>query len=134
MQTLLRIFTVLLTLTILIIVGCGDDNPASPNSCANIAGTYTGSYNNSCGGAGAGIVVVAQNGCDVSAAFQGEGTISGKIDGNSITFTLQFSSCGGSASGTAKIESNGAINGTYSGTAIGPGCCGVLSGSFTLIP
>lgn len=129
-----KFFTALLVIVILIITGCGDDNPTSTNSCANIAGTYSGSYNNSCGGSGGGTVVVAQNGTDITAVFAGEGTISGKVNGNSISFTILFSNCGGSASGTAKIESNGAINGTYNGTAIGPGCCGALSGSFTLIP
>jgi hypothetical protein len=78
------------------------------------------------------LVTVAQQGCSATATFPGEATATGTISGNSFTYSLQFAApCTGTGSGSATLAA-GAINGTYQGTANGPGCCGVLSGSFTL--
>jgi hypothetical protein len=123
-------------LAALCVASCGGrSSPTEPSGCANVAGTYNAAWNNSCGGFGTGVVVVAQSGCNFSAMIPGPGggTITGVITGNSATFTLAFGSpcTGGTATGTATLSST-AINGTFSGGALGPSCCNPVSGSFTL--
>ena len=110
--------------------GGGGRGPTAP-ACVNLAGSWNGSYNNSCGGRGSGLVVIAQNACNFTAALPGEGTATGLLSGSAFTFTVVFSPCSGSATGTGSVTGN-AINGTYQGTASGFGCCGSVSGSFTL--
>ncbi len=114
-------------------VSCGDKSPTNPNNCANYAGTYTGAFNNSCGGSGSGFpVTVAQAVCNFSANLGPLGAATGTVDGNNLTFTI--TTVCGNLSGTGTISSS-AINGTYTGTSSGGAqCCpaGPLSGSFTL--
>lgn len=111
--------------------GGGDSGPSGP-SCTNFAGTWNAAFSNSCGQTDTGTVTIAQAACSIQATFPGQGSIAGTVDGNRGSFTLTFSgNCGGTATGTATF-SNGAINGTYSGRAIGQGCCDPVSGSFTL--
>jgi hypothetical protein len=108
--------------------GCSN-GPTAPN-CQNVAGTNHGAFNYSCGASGSGTVVVAQSGCNFTAAIS-DGTVTGTINGSTAMFTIAFSPCGGTATGTATVSST-AVNGTYQGRAIGSGCCDPVSGSFTL--
>ena len=113
--------------------GVGSHTPTEL-SCTNVSGTYDGSFVNSCGGSGSGVVVVAQVGCNFEGLIPGigGGNIAGQISGNSATFTLYFTyPCSGSASGTATITGR-TLHGTYSGGATGFGCCNPVTGSFTL--
>jgi hypothetical protein len=116
-------------------LSCGG-SPTSPANCINLAGTYNGAFNNSCGGSATNVpVVVAQQGCSFSATIPGIANVQGTINGSTATFTETFLTCmGGTATGTATVSSS-AINGTFSGTSNGgAGCCpaGPISGSFTL--
>ena len=113
--------------------GGGGGTPTAP-SCVSVAGSYNASFNNSCGASGDGIVTVAQAGCSFSATLPSEGTATGTLSGRQGTFALDFESCGGSAAGEVTVAQNGTINGTYEGNATGAGCCGNVSGSFTLRP
>jgi len=110
--------------------GGGGRGPTAP-ACVNLAGSWNASYSNSCGGRGSGLVVIAQNACNFTAAFPGEGTATGSLSGSTFTFSFVFSPCSGSATGSGSLTGN-AVNGTYQGTASGFGCCGSVSGSFTL--
>jgi hypothetical protein len=99
-----------------------------------LSGTYDGSFVNSCGGSGSGVVVVAQVGCNFEGLIPGlgGGNIAGQVSGESATFTLYFQyPCSGSATGTATITGT-SLHGTYSGGATGFGCCNPVTGSFTL--
>jgi hypothetical protein len=98
----------------------------------NLAGTWDVAFANSCGAQSSSVVVVAQSACNFSAAVALQGTVQGTINGSRASFTLAFASpCGGSATGTATISGN-AVNGMFSGRAIGAGCCDPVTGSFTL--
>ncbi|HEV8269086.1 MAG TPA: hypothetical protein VGR00_12665 [Thermoanaerobaculia bacterium] len=117
--------------------GVGSRHHPTDASCADIGGSYDGTFTNSCGGSGHGVVIVTQAGCTFNALIPGfgGGSIAGHVDDRTATFTLYFSTpCGGSATGTATISSSGRrIDGTYSGGATGGnGCCNPVSGSFTL--
>ncbi len=128
--------SLLLATGVLFVVSCGIGSHGSPTEpyCAYLAGTWDGSFANSCGGTGSGPVVVTQVGCSFSGIIPGfgGGTVSGEIDGRSAAFTLYFSTpCSGSATGTASVSSS-YVHGTFNGTSSGYGCCGPLSGTFTL--
>ncbi len=113
--------------------GVASHGPVEP-TCEWIGGSYTATFSNSCGGSGTGVVVVAQQGCTFTALIPGlgGGTIAGRIDGRSATFTMYFTTpCSGSASGTASIGGT-TISGNYSGGATGFGCCNPVTGSFIL--
>jgi hypothetical protein len=113
--------------------GVGSHSPTEP-SCRQLSGTYDGSFVNSCGGSGSGVVVVAQVGCNFEGLIPGlgGGNIAGQVSGESATFTLYFQyPCSGSATGTATITGT-SLHGTYSGGATGFGCCNPVTGSFTL--
>jgi hypothetical protein len=114
--------------------GGGGSSPTDPGpSCATISGLWNGAFNNSCQASGSGPVTITQQGCQFGATIAGEGTVQGTVSGNALAFTLTFSPCTGTATGTASVVGNGStINGTYNGTASGAGCCGPVSGSFTL--
>ena len=112
---------------LLIAVACG--GPTQPN-CANVGGTWLGSFANSCNQSGALTVSVSQAGCQITANIPGQGTLTGTLSGSTGSFTITYSApCSGSASGSATVSAN-SIVGTYSGRAIG--CCDPVSGSFTL--
>ncbi len=113
--------------------GLASHSPVEP-TCEVISGSYDGSFSNSCGGSGTGVVLVLQTGCAFTAVIPGfgGGTVAGQINGKTATFTLNFSSpCSGSASGSASLGPS-TINGTYAGGATGFGCCNPVSGSFVL--
>jgi len=117
---------------------CGGDNdgPSAPRTnCTNIAGSWFGTYANSCGGAASGSTAVAQSSCNVTLQALGL-TAEGQIAGNTITFNGRDANCSGTNfSGTATVHSASSITGTYSGMSNGGfGCCprGNISGSFTL--
>lgn len=113
--------------------GIGRRDPTEP-TCILIAGTYDGTFTNSCGGSGRGPVVVTQAGCRFNALIPGfgGGTVSGEIDGGFAAFTLTFGTpCSGTATGTATVRTSN-ITGTFSGRATGSGCCNPVSGSFVL--
>ena len=121
--------------TFLFLASCGiaSHSPTEP-SCQRIGGSYDGSFSNSCGGSGKGVVLVLQTGCAFTALIPGfgGGTVAGQINGDSATFTLNFSApCSGTATGTATLTAS-SISGTYSGGATGYGCCNPVSGSFVL--
>jgi hypothetical protein len=109
---------------------CGDGGGPTSSNCLSVAGTWTGTFANSCNQRGTADVIVTQSGCDFTAGISGQGTVTGSISGASGSFTLTFAPpCSGTAAGTATVSAN-AVNGTYSGRAIG--CCDPVSGSFTL--
>lgn len=113
--------------------GIGRRSPTEP-TCVLVAGTYDGTFRNSCGGSGSGPVVVTQLGCTFNALIPGfgGGTVTGEIDGSYATFTLYFTTpCSGSATGTATVRTS-SISGTFSGSATGFGCCNPVTGSFVL--
>jgi hypothetical protein len=114
--------------------GIGRRSPTEP-TCTHIAGTYDGTFHNSCDGSGSGPVIVTQVGCTFNALIPGfgGGTVAGEIDGGFATFTLYFATpCSGSATGTATVRTSN-ISGTFSGGATGGhGCCNPVSGSFVL--
>lgn len=119
----------------LLAAGCGgnhDDGPTAPG-CANIAGSWSGTYANSCGGANSGPTTIAQASCNVNIQVQGI-TAEGTTSENTLTFTAR-DACAGDIRGTATIHSTRSITGTYSGTSSGGfGCCPRvnLAGSITL--
>jgi len=127
----------------LLLVGCKEKaSPTEPTSCASVAGTYSGTGSAACvgndigdDGGWAGIVVIAQNGCTVSATFPGIGTLSGVASGNQFSYTLTLASplCG-SATGTAYLLPSGVINSGYRFPASSTGCCNAASGNFSLTP
>ena len=123
-----------LVVSLLFACSGGGGSPTDPGpSCANIAGTWSASFANSCGGQGSGLITIAQSGCSASATFPGQASLQGTVSGNQLEFSLQFlSPCGGGGSGSAQVTGN-SITGTFSGNATGGGiCCGQLTGSFSL--
>jgi hypothetical protein len=128
--------SLVLAIAVLFVLSCGlgsHDGPTSPY-CVDVAGTWDGTFTNSCGGSGSGPVVVAQIGCSFSAIIPGfgGGTVSGEINGRNAAFTLYFSTpCSGSATGTATVNTT-RISGNFNGGASGFGCCNPVSGTFTL--
>lgn len=126
----------LLSAAVLALVSCGlgTHSPSEPG-CADVAGSYDGTFRNSCGNTGSGTVLVTQLGCrfDAVIPYFGGGTVTGHIDGRYASFTLYFAApCTGSATGTAVIGPR-SIDGTFSGGAHGFGCCDPVSGSFSLL-
>jgi hypothetical protein len=78
-------------------------------------------------------VTLFQSGCNVVADLPGVGTLTGTVSGQTLVFAMGFSPCGGSASGTMTLTSDGGLSGTYAGQATGGGaCCGAVSGSVVL--
>jgi hypothetical protein len=125
-----RILTVVLAI-LATSCGGGNNSPTSP-ACVNVAGTWTGTSSNSCQQTGAISATITQSGCSFTAGVAGQGTLTGTASGGSGTFTMTWAPpCSGTATGTATLSPN-TINGTYSGRAIGVGCCDPISGSFTL--
>jgi hypothetical protein len=116
------------------LVRCGgSSSPTEPSSCANIAGTWTIRYANSCGGSLTDRLTITQNGCTVSGSGSGE-TITGTINGSTGTFRLTYSgTCSGSGTGTGSISGN-TITGTYAAQISGGSACctGQVTGSFTM--
>lgn len=111
--------------------------PTSPRFCVPLTGMYTGVFTDSCGLSKSVDVTLFQTGCTLVAEVPGVGSVQGKVDGQTLVFTMGFagfSTCGGSASGTATVTSSGGLAGTYTGQATGAGttCCGTMSGSFAL--
>lgn len=122
---------------VLVVTACGigSHSPTEPYGCADIAGSWDGSFENSCGNSGDGVVLVTQVGCSFSAVIPtlGGGTVSGQIDGRYADFALYFATpCSGSAHGTATVSST-RIHGSFSGAAHGWGCCEPVTGTFTLL-
>jgi hypothetical protein len=118
--------------------GCvSDSSPTSPRSCIPLTGQYTGVFTDSCGLSKTQDVTLFQTGCTVVAEFPGVGSLQGTVQSQTLIFAIGFagfSPCGGSASGSATVTSQGGLSGTYSGQATGTGatCCGSVSGTFTL--
>ena len=117
------------------LVTCGKSSSPTEPSCPNIAGSWSGSYTNSCGGHAAGVVGITQQGC--SFTFVGMPPIStGTLNGNVGTFSgSQPAPCANNGSGTFTVNGN-MITGSLTGTATstGSGCCplGPFTGAFTL--
>ena len=118
------------------------EKPCAPNSpcptptpgggsCANVSGSRNAFWSDSCGRSGSGTMVIAQTGCSFTATLTGLGTFSGTVANSTLTFSLQFSDpCSGTANGTATV-SGAAVNGTYSGSQTGNGCCSPVTGNIT---
>ncbi|MCM3878278.1 MAG: hypothetical protein NEA02_17905 [Thermoanaerobaculia bacterium] len=123
---------------LLVLGSCNTDrSPTSPFSCVPLTGQYTGAFTDSCGLSRAADVTLFQTGCTVVAEFPGVGSLQGTVQGQTLIFAIGFSGfspCGGSASGSATVTSQGGLSGAYSGQATGTGatCCGSVSGTFTL--
>jgi hypothetical protein len=135
-------------LAVIALAGCskGDSGGTTPSPAtpANIAGTWSGSASDS-SGTGTMTWVITQNGAAISGTLAivatdvnvaGAGTISGSVDGTSITFTLTipaggfgapYASCTSTSSGTATVAGS-AISGSYTGNVSGATNC---SGAIT---
>jgi hypothetical protein len=114
--------------------GCSNtDTPTQPTSCVPLTGQYAATFTDSCGAKTTVDVTLFQTGCGVVAQAPGVGTLSGNVSGQTLVFALGFSPCGGSASGTMTLTSDGGLSGTYSGQATGGGaCCGAVTGAVVL--
>ena len=125
----------LILATLLLAAGCNQSpTPASPSRCTIVAAQYTGTFRDSCGLSSTSNVTLFQlSGCRFYGELPGIGTIQGTIDGAFLVLTVAFSPCGGSASGSAQMNSHGDLAGSYNGTETGAGCCANVSGSFTLM-
>lgn len=112
---------------------CGTgETPTSPSSCVPLTGEYAGTFSDSCGSRTFDVTLF-QSGCRVVADLPGLGTLRGSVSGATLVFALGFSPCGGSASGTMTVTSDGGLTGAYAGEATGGGaCCGAVSGSVVL--
>jgi hypothetical protein len=126
-------------LALLVLGSCNQaTTPTSPRFCVPLTGIYSGVFTDSCGLSKTVDVTLFQSGCALVAEFPGVGSVQGSVDGQTLVFTIGFagfSSCGGSASGTATVTGSGGLAGNYSGQATGTGatCCGNVSGTFTLV-
>lgn len=117
-----------------VLTSCGStETPTQPSSCVPLTGQYAGTFTDSCG-AKALDVTLFQTGCKVVADLPGVGTLTGNVSGATLVFAIGFSPCGGSASGTMTLTSDGGLTGTYAGQATGGGaCCGAVTGSVVLV-
>jgi hypothetical protein len=105
--------------------------------CPYRGGSYYGTFSNSLGQSNAGNVILQQAGCSFSGYSAGAGAaVDARQTGPSAaTFDVNFTPpCSGTASGTAQLQSNGVIAGSYSGTLGGCVSTQNLTGSFTLTP
>jgi hypothetical protein len=99
--------------------------------CPYIGGrTYTALFANSCGFYGSENVFVQQTGCTLSIATS-FGPVSGSLVYSGGPFTIQWSTCSGSASGFFRVYPTG-ISAIFSGDARGVNCCPSVSGSIFL--
>lgn len=116
--------------------GCSssDDTLTSPSSCVPLTGLYTATFRDSCGFSTTVDVTIFQTACKVDAEVPGVGTIFGTVQGATLVFALGFTTCGGSASGTLSLTSDGGLSGSYAGQATGGGtCCGNVSGTAVFV-
>lgn len=115
--------------------GCGgDETPTGPHACVPLTGRYAATFTDSCGSRTAVDVTLFQTGCKVVADLPGVGTLTGSVSGATLVFALGFSPCGGSASGTMTLTSDGGLTGSYAGQATGGGvCCGAVTGTAVLV-
>jgi len=108
---------------------------AVATGCTSLAGTYNGTFANSCGGNGSGTITISQSGCDFSAYLT---LLNGGLEGTMTSSTTAMVSLNdpcsvGIPTGSLNVAPNGTITGTYSATSRGgSGCCpaGPISGSF----
>ena len=125
---------IVLVLTVLL-AGCGgsSSSPTEP-SCPNIAGSWAGSFTDSCGRHGTGNVGITQQGCSFQMVGLA-GPVSGNLSGNNGSFSFPMSSpCTGNGSGTLAVSGN-MISGSFTAQVGGPSaqcCVGSTSGGFTL--
>ena len=123
---------------LLVLGSCNQSTtPTSPRFCVPLTGMYSGVFTDSCGLSKTVDVTLFQTGCALVAEVPGVGSVQGNVDGQTLVFTIGFagfSSCGGSASGSATVTGSGGLVGTYGGQATGSGttCCGNVAGSFAL--
>ena len=116
--------------------GCpsSDDTLTSPSSCVPLTGLYTATFRDSCGFSTTVDATIFQTGCKAVADVPGVGTIVGTVQGATLVFALGFTACGGSASGTLSVTSDGGLSGSYAGQATGGGtCCGNVSGTAVFV-
>jgi hypothetical protein len=126
----------LLLAALLLVTGCVKQTlpvETGGGGCVNVTGQYAGVFQDSCGRKTTTDVTLFQvDGCTVYAEIPAVGTLRGTVQGAVVVFAIGFSPCTGSASGSAQVSSGGGLTGTYSGQAAGAGCCGPVTGSFTL--
>ena len=126
-----------LALAVFLVAGCGggSSSPTEP-SCANIAGSWNGSYTNSCGGHVTGSAGITQTGCSFTIVGLPGTTFTGNLSGNNGSFSVTGTTpCASTATGTLSVSGN-TISGSYTGTitTFSSQCCpvGAYSGGFTL--
>lgn len=98
--------------------------------CPNVGGSYTAFFANSCGFTGSEPVFVQQTGCTVSVETS-FGSVSGNLIYGGGQFTIQWSTCSGSATGAFHVYPTG-ISAIFAGDARGGNCCENVSGSIFL--
>ena len=116
--------------------GCesSESSLTSPLSCVPLTGLYTATIRDSCGNEKTMDVTLFQSGCTAVAQLPGVGNLAGTVSGGTLVFSIDFSPCGGSASGTMTLTPEGGLTGTYAGQATGGGaCCGAVNGSVVLV-
>ena len=130
-------FAASLALAALALSGAGcestEDSMTSPLSCVPLTGLYTATIRDSCGNEKTMDVTLFQSGCTAVAQLPGIGNLAGTVSGGTLVFSIDFSPCGGSASGSMTVTTDGGLSGSYSGQASGGGpCCGAVTGTAVL--
>lgn len=113
---------------------CGHST-STESTCANVAGTYSVSWSDSCGHSGTMRWTLLQDGCAFhNSVLPDEGSVSGSLTGNTaaVTITSGFTACSYTLTGTANFE-GGALIGSASGAVSGAGCCSPLTLRFTAV-
>ncbi len=108
-----------------------------PSSCGSIAGSYSATFANSCGGSRSGTITINQTGCYLSTSVEvfGAGIEGTMTSPTSATIRINDPLCGTAIYGGSATINGRTITGTYSGSSTGgSGCCpaGPFSGSFAL--
>lgn len=130
-----RIRVFFLILLPFILFGCASSSDSTPP--IDIGGSWTGTIQDSIGGAGNFSITISQSGASVTGVwsstfsnsnFNNGGSTSGTVDGNSVTFILSPSnprSCPFNAIGTI---SGNQITGNYAAF----NCTGAITGTFSV--
>ena len=102
-------------------------------ACVPLTGQYAATITDTCGARTNVDVTLFQTGCKAVGDVPGVGTITGTVEGARLTFAIGFTACGGSASGTLDVTSDGGLSGSWSGAATGGGvCCGAVTATVVM--
>ncbi|MCM2268723.1 MAG: hypothetical protein NDJ75_01325 [Thermoanaerobaculia bacterium] len=117
--------------------GSGDRSggglPTAPSPFV-LAGSYVVKVRDSCGGRESGLVDVTGSGEEFQFLLPSSGhLVTGTLRDGFVTLSVDFAQpCSGSASGTARLDAIGALEGEYTGRSIF--CCDPVAGRIELAP